>query len=96
MFANLRSRISTLGCETEGGPIVTLAFAVALALGGCAMSGDQQRAGDATTSSANSCEQQRESAIQACEAGMDPEAEQDELYACRNQALEEFQACRGG
>lgn len=95
MSANLRLRISTLGGAAAGGPIVTLALAVALALAGCTMGGDQQSAGGDTMSAADSCEQQRERAIQECELRLDPETNQDELFACRAQALEEFQACRG-
>ena len=77
-------------------PRTTLAPAVAIALGGCATGGDRPSAGDATATSASSCEQQYEQAVQNCQVTADPEMTPEEFQNCRAAALEELQACRGG
>jgi hypothetical protein len=95
MSASMRLRIASHRAAPIGRPIVTLALALVLALGGCAMDGDQPGAGDATAGAASSCEQQYERATQECELTLDPELNAEESQACRGRALEEFQACRG-
>ena len=92
MSANLRLRISTVGEVT----VVALAVAVATALGGCAMNDDQPGAGDTAMTPAGVCEQQHQAAEQECAQRFDSEANFDELQACRDQALEGLQTCRGG
>lgn len=95
MSANLRSRRSAFGAEATGRATAALALAVAMALGGCAMNGDQPGGGDAAVSSAGSCEQRYEQAKQECQLMSDP-GELAEVQACRSRALEEYQVCRGG